>query len=219
MPLVPDYIAALRPYVPGRSVEDVRRQYQLERIVKLASNENPLGPSSLAVAAVGAALAASHRYPDGGLALRAALARRFQVKVENVVVGSGSEGIMANVIRTFLCDEDEVLTTEAAFIGFRVLAQSRGVRYRTVPYRDWRYDLPALADAINERTKLVYVANPNNPTGPQSLCTHIPRRTTSTTGPRRLGQGRSRKLDVVGLRADAHPRNPRALPSGSGVPA
>jgi len=165
MPLVPDYIAALRPYVPGRSVEDVRRQYQLERVVKLASNENPLGPSSLAVTAVGAALAASHRYPDGGLALRAALARRFQLKVDNVVVGSGSEGIMANVIRTFLCDEDEVLTTEAAFIGFRVLAQSRGVCYRTVPYRGWRYDLPALADAINERTKLVYLANPNNPTG------------------------------------------------------
>ena len=72
---------------------------------------------------------------------------------------------MANIIRTFLCDEDEVLTTEAAFIGFQVLARSRGVKYRTVPYNDWRYDLPALAAAINEHTKIIYLANPNNPTG------------------------------------------------------
>jgi histidinol-phosphate aminotransferase len=72
---------------------------------------------------------------------------------------------MANIIRTFLCDEDEVLTTEAAFIGFQVLARSRGVRYRTVPYCGWRYDLDALAAGVNEQTKIVYLANPNNPTG------------------------------------------------------
>lgn len=87
------------------------------------------------------------------------------MKVENVIVGSGSEGIMANIIRTFLCDEDEVLTTESAFIGFQVLARSRGVKYRTVPYAHWRYDLPALARQINEHTKIIYLANPNNPTG------------------------------------------------------
>jgi histidinol-phosphate aminotransferase len=72
---------------------------------------------------------------------------------------------MSNIIRTFLCDEDEVLTTEAAFIGFQVLAKSRGVKYRTVPYRNWHYDLAGLAGEINERTKIVYLANPNNPTG------------------------------------------------------
>ena len=93
------------------------------------------------------------------------LAERYETKIENVVVGSGSDAIMANIIRTFLCDEDEVLTTEAAFIGFQVLARSRGVKYRTVPYNNWRYDLPALAAAINEHTKIIYLANPNNPTG------------------------------------------------------
>ena len=93
------------------------------------------------------------------------LAREFDLKVENVIAGSGSEGIMSNIIRAFLCDEDEVLTTEAAFIGFQVLAKSRGVKYRTVPYRDWHYDLPALAAQINEHTKIIYLANPNNPTG------------------------------------------------------
>jgi histidinol-phosphate aminotransferase len=72
---------------------------------------------------------------------------------------------MANVVRTFLCDRDEVLTTEAAFAGFQVLARGRGVQYETIPYRDWAYDLPALADAITEKTKLIYLANPNNPTG------------------------------------------------------
>jgi histidinol-phosphate aminotransferase len=72
---------------------------------------------------------------------------------------------MSNIIRAFLCDDDEVLTTEAAFVGFQVLAKSRGVKYRTVPYREWRYDLRALAAAINEQTKIVYLANPNNPTG------------------------------------------------------
>ena len=93
------------------------------------------------------------------------MAEKFDLKTENVIAGSGSEGIMSNIIRTFLCDEDEVLTTEAAFIGFQVLAKSRGVKYRTVPYRNWHYDLPALAREINERTKIVYLANPNNPTG------------------------------------------------------
>ena len=88
-----------------------------------------------------------HMYPNGGLDLRKVLAREFDLKVENVIAGSGSEGIMSNIIRAFLCDEDEVLTTEAAFIGFQVLAKSRGVKYRTVPYRDWHYDLPALAAA------------------------------------------------------------------------
>src|SRR5256714_1834269 len=104
-------------------------------------------------------------YPDGGLELRRVLAREFHLKVGNVIAGSGSEGIMSSIIRAFLCDDDEVLTTEAAFIGFQVLARSRGVMYRTVPYRDWRYDLASLADQINERTKIVYLANPNNPTG------------------------------------------------------
>jgi histidinol-phosphate aminotransferase len=87
--------------------------------------------------------------------LREVLARQFEVKVENVIAGSGSEGIISNIIRTFLVDDDEVLTTEAAFLGFQVLARSRGVRYRTVPYRDWRYDLPALAAAITEKTKII----------------------------------------------------------------
>src|SRR5947208_10143981 len=111
------------------------------------------------------ALSSLNLYPNGGLELREVLAREYDLKVENVIAGSGSEGIMSNIIRAFLCDEDEVLTTEAAFIGFQVLARSRGVKYRTVPYADWHYDLPALAREINRNTKIIYLANPNNPTG------------------------------------------------------
>ena len=165
MPLVPPYIDALRPYEAGRSPEEVARSYGLDRVVKLASNENPLGPSPLAVEAMRRHMDKLHFYPNGGLDLRRVLAEKYELKVENVVVGSGSDAIIANIIRTFLCDDDEVLTTEAAFIGFQVVAKSRGVAYKTVPYRDWRYDLPALAAAITSRTKIIYLANPNNPTG------------------------------------------------------
>jgi len=165
VPLVPSYIEALRPYEAGRTAESVRRQYGLSRVAKLASNENPLGASPRAVEAVRRSLEGLNLYPNGGLDLREALARRFELKPENVIAGSGSEGIMSNIVRAFLCDDDEVLTSEAAFIGFQVLARSRGVKYRTVPYRDWHYDLAALAAEINSHTKLVYLANPNNPTG------------------------------------------------------
>jgi histidinol-phosphate aminotransferase len=165
MPLVPPYIESLRPYEAGRSIDAVRKQYGLERIAKLASNENLLGPSPKAVAAMRAALDDINYYCDGGLRLREVLAKRYDVKLENVITGSGSESLIANIMRTFLCDEDEVLTTEAAFIGFQVVARSRGVRYRTVPYREWTYDLEALAGAITPQTKIIYLANPNNPTG------------------------------------------------------
>lgn len=163
--LLPPHTRTLRAYEPGINSEEVRRRFGLARVVKLASNENPLGVSPIALERARDSLAAMSRYPDGGLSLRARLADLFSVKIANVVVGAGSEGIMANIVRTFLSDDDEVLTTEAAFQGFQILARARGVAYRTVPYKDWQYDLPALAAAITPRTKLIYLANPNNPTG------------------------------------------------------
>jgi len=165
VPLVPPYIASLRAYEPGRSAEEIERAFGITHAIKLASNENPLGPSPRALEAMAQCAARLNLYPNGGLDLRTVLAREFDLKVENVIAGSGSEGIMSNIIRAFLCDEDEVLTTEAAFIGFQVLAKSRGVKYRTVPYKAWHYDLSALAAEINDHTKIIYLANPNNPTG------------------------------------------------------
>ena len=183
MPLVPPQIAALQPYQTARTPEEIQALYNLPRVVKLASNENPLGPSPLALNAIAASLNGLNVYPTGGFRLRQVLARQFDVKLENVIAGSGSEGIMSTIFRTFLEDHDEVLTADATFIGFRVLAQSRGVAYRTVPLRDWKFDLQKLAEAVNDRTKIVYLANPNNPTGTiftrqefDDFYSHIPER-------------------------------------------
>lgn len=165
MSLVPPYIAALRPYEAGLTPEDIRSRYNLSRIAKLSSNENPLGVSPLAIEAMRRSLDGINRYNNGGLDLRRKLSEKFELKVGNVIAGAGSEGIIADILRTFLSDDDEVLTTEAAFLGFQVLARGRGVPYRTVAMRDWHYDLPAIAEAITDRTKLIYLANPNNPTG------------------------------------------------------
>lgn len=165
MALVPPYVASLPAYETGRHIEEVQRQLGLERVIKLASNENPRGCSPKAIEAVRDHLTNLNRYPNSGADLREKLAARFGTKVENVAVGNGSEGIMAAIMRTFLGDEDEVLTTEGAFVGFQRLARSRGVAYRTVAYRDWTYDLEGMAEAINDYTKVIYLANPNNPTG------------------------------------------------------
>ncbi len=164
-PLVPPYVASLRPYVPGRSPEEVARLHGLSRVVKLASNENPLGPSPRALERMRFTLDQLHLYPTG-LNLRAHLAEQFGARIENVITGSGSEGIMANIVRTFLCDDDEALTSAGTFMGFEILARGRGIPIRTVPLRpDWHIDLAALAAAITPRTKIIYLANPNNPTG------------------------------------------------------
>jgi len=117
------------------------------------------------VEAIGKALSHLHHYPNSGLDLRERLATEHETKVANVIAGSGSDSIMSDIIRTFLGDQDEILTTEAAFGGFQLLAHSRGVAYRTVPYNNWHYDLKNLAASITENTKIIYLANPNNPTG------------------------------------------------------
>lgn len=164
--LVPRYIEQLVPYKPGKSVEEVQRELGLERVYKMASNENPLGPSPKALSAIQASLATLHQYPDAtGYRLRQALADRYQVKPENVVIGGGSEGIMATIVRTFLHGDEEVLTSEGTFIGFMVLARAQGVPIITVPLKDHGYDLEALAAAVTPWTKVIYLANPNNPTG------------------------------------------------------
>ncbi len=166
MALVPQHIKDLVPYKAGKSIADLKREYNPKKIVKLASNENPLGPSPLALEAVKETLAGLHRYPDPlSRNLRQALADRFDVTIDNVITAHGSEGIMSLIMRTFLLDDEEALTSEGTFIGFYVLAQSRGTKLRTVPLKDYKLDLQAIAAAINPKTKIIYLANPNNPTG------------------------------------------------------
>ena len=166
--LVPPHITALKGYEPGLSADEIQQKYGLARVIKLASNENPLGASPQAIERGQQAFTHVSRYPSGGLAMRRKLAELYSVDVRNVIAGSGSEGIISNIVRTFLNDDDEVLTTDGAFLGFQVLARGRGVAYRTVPYRDWHYDLTALAAAINPKTKLIISPIPTTPLAPSS---------------------------------------------------
>jgi histidinol-phosphate aminotransferase len=108
----------------------------------------------------------AHRYPDAAsFELRSALAERFKVKIDNVITGNGSEGIMSAIMRTFLLWNDEIVTAENTFVGFKVLANASGRKVHWVPMRSHRYDLEGMAAVINEYTKIVYIANPDNPTG------------------------------------------------------
>lgn len=164
--LVCPHIEALTPYQPGRPPEVLMQELGLKRFINLASNENPFGPPSSSLKAIKAAQGELSRYPESsGLKLRQALADKYKLWMENVAIGSGSESIMANIVRAFLHGDDEALTSAGTFIGFPVLIKAHGVNLRTVPLRNYRFDLEGIADAINHRTKIVYLCNPNNPTG------------------------------------------------------
>jgi len=166
MTLVPKHIKNLSPYKAGKPISEVQRELGLDKIVKLASNENPLGPPDSSINAAKASLLECHRYPDAAaFKLREKLAIRFDLKMENVVLGGGSEGIMSTIMRTFLKPGDEIVAALNSFIGFRVLANASGIHTNWVPMKDYQYDLPSMADAITDYTKIVYLANPDNPTG------------------------------------------------------
>lgn len=165
--LIPQHIQELEPYRAGRTIEEVKLEFGLTSVVKLASNENPMGPPAKAIQAAQAFLAQGHRYPDpAARALRGKLAEQFDLNINNIIVGNGSEGILASIVRVFLEHGDQVLTADAAFLGFPILCRTRGVEPTLIPLNsEYRFDLSAIAEAITERTKLVYLCNPNNPTG------------------------------------------------------
>ncbi len=142
MPLVPPYIQNLANYVPGKPIAEVQREFDLSHVDKLASNENSLGPSPKAIKAMAETLSGLHRYPDvSGYELRTKLANRFNIKMKNVILGAGSEGIMSTIIRTFLLQDDELISAANSFIGFRVLANASGRKIHWVPMKKHRYDL------------------------------------------------------------------------------
>ena len=166
MQLVPSYIEKLENYVPGKPIEEVQRDLGLEDIDKLASNENPIGPSPKALIEIEKSLKKLHRYPDAsGYNLRNKLAKAFNIKMENVILGAGSEGIMSTIIRTFLMGNDELISASNSFIGFRVLANASGKKVHWVPMKNYRYDLKSMLNELNNQTKIIYIANPDNPMG------------------------------------------------------
>jgi histidinol-phosphate aminotransferase len=159
-------IAELVPYEPGKPIEDVQRELGLARVVKLASNEGPFPPFPAAVEAIERATRELNRYPDGGVySLRAALAERHGVRFEEVVVGSGADGVIDLLAQATLDPGDEVVCGWPSFASYPLSAAKLGAVTRTVPLRAYTYDLDGLLAAIGPRTKLVYVCHPNNPTG------------------------------------------------------
>jgi histidinol-phosphate aminotransferase len=168
--LVPEFIRELEPYRPGKPIEEVERELRI-RAVKLASNENPLGPSPLAVEAVRRAVQESHRYPDGGgYYLREKLAALHGVPMETVFLGDGSSELIDLAARILLRPGDEGLTGSITFPLYWIAIRAAGARLVTVPMKDFAFDLEAMAAAVTPRTRVIYLANPNNPTG--TMFTH-----------------------------------------------
>ena len=163
---VPEYIRSLVPYEPGKPIEEVEREYGIEDSIKLASNENPLGPSPEAVRALRERLTDLNLYPDGDcFYLKRALAAKLGVAEDRLVFGNGSNEIIELAVRTFMRPGDEAVMAHRAFVVYRLVVQANGGSCKIVPLKDFTHDLDAMADAITDRTRIVFLANPNNPTG------------------------------------------------------
>jgi histidinol-phosphate aminotransferase len=163
--LVPDYIRELAPYVPGRPIEEVERELKT-RAIKLASNENPLGPSPLAIEAAKIALANSNRYPDGsGFYLREGLSKKHSIPAENIILGGGSTELIDLSARMVLRPGDCGVTSCGSFPLYHIAVRATGARFLEVPMRDYTFDLAAIARDLPAEAKLIFISNPNNPTG------------------------------------------------------
>jgi len=167
----------LHPYVPGKPIDEVKREYGLEDVIKLASNENPSGSSPKALEAIAAALPQLNLYPDGSSHdLRLALADRFGFTLDQVAIGNGADDLILQLSMAFLEDGDEVVVSRSSFGMYDIYVHAmRAVLVKTPLAPGYRIDLDAAADAITDRTKIVYVCNPNNPTGTISTASELDR--------------------------------------------
>ena len=163
---VPEYIRTLVPYAPGKPIEEVERQYGIANSVKLASNENPLGPAPKALEAIRANLGQLHLYPDVDcFYLKNSLANRLRVAPDEIIFGNGSNEIIELAARTFMRVGDEAVMARQAFIVYKLIVQAVGGVAKEIPLRNFTHDLDAIANAVSPKTRIVFLANPNNPTG------------------------------------------------------
>ena len=163
----PEHISALSPYMPGKPIEELERELEIKNPVKLASNENPIGPSPAAVRAITAGLKKTlNRYPDGsGYYLKTALAKKLSVKPEEIILGNGSNELIDIAARTFLAPGDEAVMAHPSFVVYSMAVQAAGGKAIQSPLRDYKHDLDAMLNAVTPKTKMLFIANPNNPTG------------------------------------------------------
>jgi len=159
-------LTAYKEYLPGLSIQEIQRRYGLKNVVKLASNENSMGPSPKTIQAFKEASAGLYRYPESrSTDLRALVAGRFQVDLGQVIIGAGSDEIIELLAKAFLTPFDEIIVSASAFIQYRLAGQLMGARVTEIPMKNFKHDVGAMARAATERTKFVFIANPNNPTG------------------------------------------------------
>jgi histidinol-phosphate aminotransferase len=162
----PEHIRTINPYIPGKPVEELERELGISESVKLASNESPLGPSPHAVRALRKGLADLHRYPDGsGYYLKKRLSSMLGVTPDEILLGNGSNEVIELAVRTYLNPGDEAVMAHPSFVVYSMITQAAGGKSVVVPLKDWRHDLDAMAAGITDRTRIVFIANPNNPTG------------------------------------------------------
>jgi len=164
--LVRKNIREITPYVAGKPVEELKRQLGLKKIIKLASNENPLGSSPKAMDAIRKNLSKVNRYPDSqGYYLKKRLARYLNVKPGNIALGNGSDELIDIIIKTFVEEDENIITSEATFLEYEIISRVNGRGVITVPLRYFKYDLEGIKKKIDGDTKLIFISNPNNPTG------------------------------------------------------
>ncbi len=165
-PTFRENILQIKTYVPGKPIEDVKREYGLEDVVKIASNENPLGPSPKAVEAIKANAAEVNQYPDGScFELRQKLSVHLGVAPENLFFANGGDELIFCFAQTFICPDDEIITPECTFSEYGTSALLMAGKAVTVPMKDWEIDIDGLLSAVTPKTKAIYITNPNNPTG------------------------------------------------------
>jgi len=159
-------IESITPYQGGKPIEEVERELGITNIIKLASNENPLGPAPLAIEAIKEAASRVHLYPDGnGYYLKNDLAEHLKVKPENIILGNGSNEVLQIIGETFVEPGDEMIYSEQAFVVYMLVSKICQAKAVTSPLKDYTHDLEAMADCITNNTKVIFIANPNNPTG------------------------------------------------------
>lgn len=162
----PEYVSAIKPYVPGKPMEELERELGIKGSIKLASNENPLGPSPMALAAIKDATRDLNRYPDGGgYYLKNALADTLAAAPDNLILGNGSNELLDMAARTYMRPGDDAVMATPSFVVYALAVQSMGCRAIQVPLKEYTHDLSAMLAAVTDKTRIIFIANPNNPTG------------------------------------------------------
>ena len=163
---IPNHIQELKPYKAGKPIEELIREKNIQKVVKLASNENPLGPSPKAMEAVKNHLNDVNRYPNpSSYHLVNAIAKKFEIESEKIICSDGSDSLIQYIITAFSREGDELLSSEGTFIGWYVNADKLGRKSKSVPLKNYHFDLGRMLESISDKTKIIYLANPNNPTG------------------------------------------------------